>query len=203
MRYSGALSQPQASVSWWAIHSAVGCAVAPSHKIRRRSWCRISKPYRSRNEIVGTTKRSIATIPSAWLRRKVVQPWDGGRFRRAMYLATRFASFGQRLALPLDCGGARNRQFNEYDDRRESHSLVVGIIYHDRHGIADELFPLGRLCAYERRSGRWLHALVHLSVPDGDRCLRLVDAHLFDQDRRKLPITPPIRSRFFCRRNLL
>src|SRR5437016_10735631 len=30
-----------------------------------RSWRRISKPYRSRNEIVGTTKRSIATIPSA------------------------------------------------------------------------------------------------------------------------------------------
>src|SRR6266851_9575717 len=48
----------------------------------------MSKPYRSRNEIVGTTKRSIAAIPSAWLRRKVVQPWDGGRLRRAMYLAT-------------------------------------------------------------------------------------------------------------------
>src|SRR6266704_139245 len=78
MRYSGALSQPHASVSWWAIHSAVGCAVAPSHKIWRRSWRRMSKPYRSRNEIVGTTKRSIATIPSAWLRRNVVQPWDGG-----------------------------------------------------------------------------------------------------------------------------
>src|SRR6266498_5136976 len=88
MRYSGALSQPHASVSWWAIHSAVGCAVTPSHKIRRRSWHKMSKPYRSRNEIVGTTKRSIATIPSAWLRRKVVQPWDGGRLRRAMYLAT-------------------------------------------------------------------------------------------------------------------
>ena len=27
-------------------------------------------------------------MPSAWLRRKVVQPWDGGRLRRAMYLAT-------------------------------------------------------------------------------------------------------------------
>src|SRR6266849_9243002 len=88
MRYSGALSQPRASVSWSAIHSAVGCAVVTSYKIRRRSWRKISKPYRSRNEIVGTTKRSMATVPSAWLRRKVVQPWDGGRLRRAMYLAT-------------------------------------------------------------------------------------------------------------------
>jgi hypothetical protein len=27
-------------------------------------------------------------MPSAWLRRKALQPWDGGRLRRAMYLAT-------------------------------------------------------------------------------------------------------------------
>src|SRR5712692_6584320 len=70
MRYSGALSQPHASVSWWAIHSAVGCAVAPSHKIRRRSWRKMSKPYRSRNEIVGTTKRSIAAIPVGMVAQK-------------------------------------------------------------------------------------------------------------------------------------
>jgi DNA-binding GntR family transcriptional regulator len=31
--------------------------VAPSHRIRRRSCRRISRPYRSRNEIVGTTQR--------------------------------------------------------------------------------------------------------------------------------------------------
>jgi hypothetical protein len=31
------------SVSWRAIHSAVGCAVTPTHKTRRRSWVRISK----------------------------------------------------------------------------------------------------------------------------------------------------------------
>ena len=40
------------------------------------------------NEIVGTTKRSIEAIPSAWLRRNVLQPCEGGRLRRAMYLAT-------------------------------------------------------------------------------------------------------------------
>src|SRR3954466_4312621 len=38
--------------------------------------------------MVGTTKRSIETIPSAWLRRNVLQPCDGGRLRHAMYLAT-------------------------------------------------------------------------------------------------------------------
>src|SRR6516162_2272030 len=34
----------------------------------------ISNPKSSRNEIVGTTKRSIATMPSAWLRRNVFHP---------------------------------------------------------------------------------------------------------------------------------
>src|SRR6476469_8428063 len=48
----------------------------------------ISNPQSSRNEIVGTTKRSIAAIPSAWLRRKVLQPCDGGALLRAIYLAT-------------------------------------------------------------------------------------------------------------------
>ena len=37
---------------------------------------------------VGTTKRSIAAICGAWLRRKVAQLWDGGPRRRTMYLAT-------------------------------------------------------------------------------------------------------------------
>src|SRR5450631_2116384 len=86
--YLGAGSQPQASVSCRAIHSAVGCAVTPSHNIWRRPCRRINKPYSSRNEIVGTTNRSIDAIPSAWLRRNVFQPWDGGLLRLAMYLAT-------------------------------------------------------------------------------------------------------------------
>jgi hypothetical protein len=56
--------------------------------MRLRSCRRISNPYSSRNEIVGTTNRSIEAIPSAWFRRIVLQPWDGGRLCRAMYLAT-------------------------------------------------------------------------------------------------------------------
>ena len=56
--------------------------------MRLRSCRRTSNPYSSRKEIVGTTKRSIEAIPSAWFRRNVLQPCDGGRRRRAMYLAT-------------------------------------------------------------------------------------------------------------------
>ena len=39
-------------------------------------------------EDFGTTKRSIAAIPSAWLRRNVFHPCDGGALLRAIYLAT-------------------------------------------------------------------------------------------------------------------
>src|SRR4029077_4526845 len=38
--------------------------------------------------MVGTTNRSIAAIPSAWVRRNVLQPCDGGSRRLTMYLAT-------------------------------------------------------------------------------------------------------------------
>src|SRR6516165_1189989 len=48
----------------------------------------ISNPYSSRNEIVGTTKMSIAAIPSAWLQRNVFHPCEGGALLRAIYLAT-------------------------------------------------------------------------------------------------------------------
>src|SRR5258708_38682910 len=44
--------------------------------------------YDRRNEVVDTTNRSIAAIPSACLRRKVFHPWDGGPRRLAIYLAT-------------------------------------------------------------------------------------------------------------------
>jgi hypothetical protein len=46
-----------ASVTCWAIHSALGCAATPSHRMRLRSYRRTSNPYSSRNEIVGTTKK--------------------------------------------------------------------------------------------------------------------------------------------------
>src|SRR6476659_4939590 len=48
----------------------------------------ISRLYSGRKKIVGTTKRSIAAIPSAWLRRNVFHPCDGGALLRAIYLAT-------------------------------------------------------------------------------------------------------------------
>src|SRR6202022_2806898 len=48
----------------------------------------ISKPWSSRYEIVGTTNRSIAAIPSAWLRRNVLHPYEGGTLLRTIYLAT-------------------------------------------------------------------------------------------------------------------
>src|SRR5215475_12680385 len=38
--------------------------------------------------MVGTTKRSIATMPSAWLRRNVFHPGEGGPLLRAICLAT-------------------------------------------------------------------------------------------------------------------
>jgi hypothetical protein len=40
------------------------------------------------SEMVGTTNRSIATMPSAWLRRNFFQPCEGGPLLRAIYLAT-------------------------------------------------------------------------------------------------------------------
>src|SRR5438309_10135905 len=43
------------------------------HRAGFRACRRMSRPYRSRNEIVGTTNRSIAATPSAWLRRNVLQ----------------------------------------------------------------------------------------------------------------------------------
>src|SRR6202166_4785131 len=42
----------------------------------------------TRNDIVGTTNRSIAAIPSAWLRRNVLHPCEGGTLLRTIYLAT-------------------------------------------------------------------------------------------------------------------
>jgi hypothetical protein len=64
-RYFGGFSQPIASVTCCAIHSAVGCAVTPNHRISRRSCRSINRPNRSRNDSVGTTNRSSAAIPSA------------------------------------------------------------------------------------------------------------------------------------------
>src|SRR5271168_2393670 len=48
----------------------------------------ISNPKSRRNEIVGTTNRSIAAMPSAWLCKNVFQPCDGGSRLLTIYLAT-------------------------------------------------------------------------------------------------------------------
>src|SRR4051794_26873212 len=81
-----------------AIHSAVGCAVTPSHRMRRRSFRRMSNPYSSRNEIVGTTKRSIEAIPSTWFRRNVLQPCDGGPGCHCIHMRNRPSDFLRRYS---------------------------------------------------------------------------------------------------------
>src|SRR5262249_55446914 len=63
--YRGACCHPHASVNCRAIHSALGCAVTPNHRSLRRLCCRISNPYNSRNEIVGTRNKSNDAMPSA------------------------------------------------------------------------------------------------------------------------------------------
>ena len=65
--YVGALSQGNASVIWRANHSAVGCRVTANHSNCRRPWPRTRKAKSCSKAIVGTTKRSIDAIPSAWL----------------------------------------------------------------------------------------------------------------------------------------
>ncbi len=51
----------------------------------------------SLNEIVGTTNRSMAAMPSAWLRSNVFHPWEGGLFHRLIKLMALDVDF--RLAV--------------------------------------------------------------------------------------------------------
>ncbi len=60
MRYRGAWSQGNTSVTWREIHSAVGFAVTPNDTQSRRPWRKMTRQYRIWNAIVGRTKRSIA-----------------------------------------------------------------------------------------------------------------------------------------------
>jgi hypothetical protein len=64
----------KASVSWPAIHSAVGLVVTAILASRRRAWSRITSPSSRLNEMVLTTNGSMEAIPAAWLRRKVFDP---------------------------------------------------------------------------------------------------------------------------------
>src|ERR1700754_1641322 len=65
MRYRGAWSHGNASVTWREIHSAVGFAVTPNDTQSRRPWRTMTRQYRIWKAIVGRTKRSIAAMPSA------------------------------------------------------------------------------------------------------------------------------------------
>ena len=57
--------------------------------ISRRRWClRITKTKSSLKPTVGTTRKSMAAIPAAWLRRKAFQVCDDPPPLLAMYLAT-------------------------------------------------------------------------------------------------------------------
>src|SRR5262245_14400621 len=88
IRYLSARSQGNASVTCRAIHSAVGAVGTFGGPIRLRSIRTMTSAKSIRSSAVGTTKRSSAAMPLAWLRRKVFQLCDGGRRRLAMYLAT-------------------------------------------------------------------------------------------------------------------
>src|SRR6202011_1897932 len=61
----------------------------------------MSNPWSSRNEMVGTTKRSIATMPSAWLRRNVFHPCEGGAAAASRFPAPIQSETG---AVPTDHG---------------------------------------------------------------------------------------------------
>src|ERR1700751_3120047 len=67
MRYRGARSHGNASVTWREIHSAVGFAVTPNDTQSRRPWRTMTRQYRIWNAIVGRTKRSIACVRTAHL----------------------------------------------------------------------------------------------------------------------------------------
>src|SRR5712671_1797977 len=56
MRYRGAWSHGNASVTWREIHSAVGFAVTPNDTQSRRPWRTMTRQYRIWNAIVGRTK---------------------------------------------------------------------------------------------------------------------------------------------------
>src|SRR5690348_14861238 len=84
----GTVSQGKASVIWRASHSAVGLVVTPIHRRRRRPSPKMTNTNSRSNVSVGTMRKSTDAMPSAWLRRKVFHPWDGGPRRLNMYFET-------------------------------------------------------------------------------------------------------------------
>jgi hypothetical protein len=87
--WSGASSQGKASVILWAIHSAVAWAVTLRDISCRRSCLRMTKTKSSRKPAVGTTRKSIAPMPAAWLCRKAFHVCDRPRPLLAIVLGNR------------------------------------------------------------------------------------------------------------------
>jgi hypothetical protein len=93
-------------------YSAVGCRVTANHISCRRPWPNTRNANRHSKVSVGTTRRSIAAMASAWLRRNVRQVCDGGPFagsciwrpstRRARTMNAWGAPQWVLLAHPLD-----------------------------------------------------------------------------------------------------
>ncbi len=75
-QYLGAVSQGNASTICLAVHSAVGFVVTLKWTTWRRAWLRIIKTYKISNLIVGTTRKSTATISFMWFLMKVRQVWE-------------------------------------------------------------------------------------------------------------------------------
>src|SRR6185369_9411315 len=64
----------------------VGCGVTFTQTSLRRAIRTTMRPYSNPKLMVGTTKRSMAAMSVAWLRRKVRQVWEGGPRRLTIYL---------------------------------------------------------------------------------------------------------------------
>ena len=84
-RYRGSSSNPPPN-SCCAVQAAVGCSVALTCTIRRRSWLRMTRTKRIRKVAVGTVKKSNAIVSFTRFARNVRHPWDGGPKRLIMYL---------------------------------------------------------------------------------------------------------------------
>ena len=87
-RYRGASSHGKASMTCWAVHSAVGCSVMLKWTRRRRSWARMSRTNSTLWVTVGTTKKSRATRSCTWFFKKVFHVGDDGLRGRTRYVST-------------------------------------------------------------------------------------------------------------------
>src|SRR5437879_1343021 len=86
IQYRGAWSHGNASRICCAVHSSVGCSVTLKCTTRRRSWERTTKTNSTRNQAVGTVKKSIDAICCMWFFKNGRQVCDGGlRFRRRCF----------------------------------------------------------------------------------------------------------------------